>query len=75
MRYFTYWGINLTEFSLIFSIWAMQFHDNVDYMFDFKYMAIWLVSVTQAVNVVVTVVSWIALVPWYWFYGGWSTFD
>ena len=32
-------------------------------------------STAQAVNLVVTVVSWIAIIPWYWLNVGWDTFD
>ena len=73
--WFTRWGVNLTELALITSVWAMQYHEYVIYTIDFKYLAIWLNSTAQAVNLVVTVVSWIAIIPWYWFNVGWDTFD
>ena len=65
----------MTEFALITSVWAMQYHEYVLYTLDFKYLAIWLNSTAHAVNVVVTVVSWIAILPYYWENFGWSTFQ
>ena len=73
--WFTRWGVNLTELALVTSVWAMQYHEYVLYTIDFKYLAIWINSTAQAVNVVITIVSWIAILPWYWTNIGWSTFE
>ena len=69
------WGMNLTELSIIFSIWAMEYHSWPDYLIDFKPISMWILPMANAINVVITAVSWTMILPWFWFNNGWSTFE
>ena len=54
------------------SIWVMEYRD-IDYVFEFKTVAIWIIEITQAMNTMITLVSWGYILPSFWKSIGFST--
>ena len=76
LKYLTVWGMNMTEFSIVLSIQAMQNFDQWQVqIIDVKPLAIWMLSSTQALNMIITVISWTVILPYMWQVNGWSTFE
>ena len=51
-----------------FDQWQVQ-------IIDVKPLAIWMLSSTQALNMIITVISWTVILPYMWQVNGWSTFE
>lgn len=72
--YLSFWGVWLTELSLFFSIWASEYEQGVNSIVDYKVMAVLINSLGENVNIIVTIVSWIFILPLLWTMDdGWST--
>ena len=72
--YLTLFSVQLTEYSLITSIWSSQYEYGVTSLIDYKVLAMLINTIAQSVNVMVTVVSWIFILPFIWTMDdGWST--
>merc|ERR1719329_222948 len=73
--YFTMWGVHLTNVSLLCSLWASGYLARESKIFDYKIMANVSNAVTIPVNFIVTVVSWILIIPYVWFVVAWDTYE
>jgi len=72
--YLTLFSVQLTEYSLITSIWSSDYQYGIDSIIDYKVLAMLMNTIAQTVNIVVTVVSWIFILPLLWtMEDGWST--
>jgi len=72
--YLTLFSVQLTEYSLITSIWSSEYEYGVDSFIDYKVLAMLMNTIAQTVNIVVTVISWIFILPLLWtMEDGWST--
>jgi hypothetical protein len=61
-------AVQLTEYSLFTSIYAGQYTYGVDSLVDYKVIATILNTLAQTMNVIVTLVSWLLIMPWVYTY-------
>ena len=64
MKFLSNWAINMTDITIIISIWAMNYDQSTDHELDYKPLAIWLMSANQALNVGVAIVFFILPSTW-----------
>ena len=57
-------AVQFTEYSLFTSIYAGKYTYGVDSLIDYKALATILNTSAQTMNLIVTVVSWILIMPW-----------
>ena len=69
------WGINMTELSIIFSIWAMDYNmedeESTEFLLDYKPLAIWMMSATRFLTFIASTIF--LILPGTFNKIGWST--
>ena len=57
-------AVQFTEYSLLTSIYAGKYTYGVDSLIDYKALATLLNTASQSINLTVTLVSWVFIMPW-----------